>query len=59
MVKIQKLDKHDRPREKLITKGAKSLSETELLQVIIGSGVKDADVTKISKQYGWINPSST
>ncbi|MCA9350747.1 DNA repair protein RadC [Candidatus Saccharibacteria bacterium] len=49
MVKIQKLDKKDRPREKLITKGAKSLSETELLQVIIGSGVKGADVTKISR----------
>ncbi len=50
MVKIQKLDKHDRPREKLISNGAKNLSDTELLQVIIGSGVKGADVTKISKQ---------
>ncbi len=50
MVKIQNLDMQERPREKLIAKGAKSLSDTELLQVIIGSGVKGADVTKISKQ---------
>jgi DNA repair protein RadC len=50
MVKIQDLDKGDRPREKLISKGAVNLSDIELLQVIIGSGVKGSDVTKISKQ---------
>jgi len=50
MVKIQDLDISDRPREKLIIKGAVSLTDVELLQVIIGSGVKGADVTKISKQ---------
>jgi DNA repair protein RadC len=50
MVKIQNLDKQDRPREKLISNGAKNLSDIELLQVIVGSGVAGADVTKISKQ---------
>lgn len=50
MVKIKDLDKGDRPREKLISKGAVNLSDIELLQVIVGSGVKGADVTKISKQ---------
>ncbi len=50
MVKIQKLDKKDRPREKLLHKGAQNLSDIELIQIIIGSGVKGADVTKISKQ---------
>ena len=50
MVKIQNLNKQDRPREKLATKGAANLSYVELLQVVIGSGIKGADVTKISKQ---------
>jgi DNA repair protein RadC len=50
MVKIQDLDKKDKPREKLISNGAANLSDIELLQVIIGSGVKGSDVTKISKQ---------
>ncbi len=50
MVKIQKLDKKDRPREKLLAKGAPNLTDLELIQIIIGSGVKGADVTKISKQ---------
>ncbi|MBP7820883.1 hypothetical protein KA043_02140, partial [Candidatus Saccharibacteria bacterium] len=49
MVKIQKLDKKDRPREKLLNKGAQNLTDLELLQIIIGSGIKDADVTKISR----------
>lgn len=49
MVKIKNLNSQDRPREKLTTRGAKNLSDIELLQVIIGSGIKGADVTKISK----------
>ena len=39
----------DRPREKLLTKGAAALSEFELLQAIIGSGNKQANVSQISK----------
>lgn len=50
MPSISKMDAHDRPREKLIASGAKKLSDVELLQVIIGSGVKGADVTQISKK---------
>jgi DNA repair protein RadC len=50
MVKIQNLEKQDRPREKLIARGAKSLSDIELIQIVIGSGVQGADVTKISKK---------
>jgi DNA repair protein RadC len=50
MARIKSLDKQDRPREKLLSKGARNLSDVELLQVIIGSGVQGADVTKISKQ---------
>jgi len=39
----------DRPREKLQAKGAAALSDFELLQALIGSGNKYADVSKIAK----------
>lgn len=48
-MKIQNLDKHERPREKLAAKGATALSDYELLMAIIGSGNKQADVTKIAR----------
>ena len=38
-----------RPREKLAARGAASLSNYELLMAIIGSGNKQADVTKIAR----------
>lgn len=38
----------DRPREKLLAKGEVHLSNHELLQVVIGSGIVGADVTKIA-----------
>lgn len=41
--------KQDRPREKLQLKGASALSDFELLQALIGSGNKQADVSKIAK----------
>jgi DNA repair protein RadC len=41
--------KTDRPREKLQSKGASSLSDYELLMAIIGSGNAQADVTKIAR----------
>jgi DNA repair protein RadC len=50
MVKIQKLDKQDRPREKLKIKGPQALSDFELLQALIGSGNKQADVSIIAKE---------
>lgn len=49
MSKIKDIDPKDRPREKLISKGVNVLTNHELLQVIIGSGVKGSDVTQISK----------
>lgn len=39
----------DRPREKLAKKSAAALSDYELLMAIIGSGNKQADVTKIAR----------
>ena len=49
MVKITDRRKDLRPREKLQTRGAESLSDYELLMAIIGSGTAQADVTKIAR----------
>lgn len=49
MSSIKDIAKEDRPREKLLARGVSVLSSEELLQVIIGSGVKGFDVVKISK----------
>jgi len=45
---MQNIRLQDRPREKLQTRGAASLSDFELLQALIGSGNKQADVGKIA-----------
>ena len=49
MKSVLDLNKLDRPREKLLTKGAAALSEFELLQAIVGSGNKQANVSQIAK----------
>lgn len=46
---IKQKQKDDRPREKLKRKGPAALSDFELLQALIGSGNKQADVVKIAK----------
>ena len=48
-MKMSDRAKTDRPREKLQSKGASSLSDYELLMAIIGSGNAQADVTKIAR----------
>jgi len=49
MKSIQHMQAHDRPREKLQAKGPAALSDFELLQALIGSGNKQADVSQIAK----------
>ncbi|MFH0925489.1 MAG: DNA repair protein RadC [bacterium] len=49
MKKIKDLAKFDMPREKLEQKGAKALSDLELLAVLLGSGIKGKDVFGIAK----------
>ena len=39
-IKIKDLPTEERPREKLLTLGAKALSNTELLAVLLHSGTK-------------------
>lgn len=47
--KIKDIAKIDRPREKLKAKGPGALSDFELLEALIGSGNKQADVSQIAK----------
>lgn len=49
MSKMSDRRKDLRPREKLQSRGAASLSDYELLMAIIGSGNAQADVTKIAR----------
>lgn len=49
MKRMQDIRIQDRPREKLMARGAAALSDFELLQALIGSGNKQADVGKIAK----------
>jgi len=46
--RISDIPKSDRPREKLQQKGAESLSDLELLAVLLGSGTKKHDVMTLA-----------
>ncbi len=50
MKKINELNIVDKPREKLLKKGVKALKDYELLAILIGSGTKDKDVLKLSRE---------
>lgn len=50
MKKINQLHYTEKPREKLISKGVKSLKDYELVAVLLGSGIKGKDVIKLSKE---------
>lgn len=45
---IDKIAKHDRPREKLIAKGPTVLSDQELLAVLLGKGTHQVDVMALA-----------
>ncbi len=49
MKSIKSIPKFGRPREKLKGKEASSLSDMELLAVMLGSGTKEKDVFKVAK----------
>jgi len=48
--RLRQLPSIDRPREKLQRKGAASLSDFELLEVLIGNGNGVSDVSQIARQ---------
>jgi DNA repair protein RadC len=49
MKKIKDLPYFNRPREKLIARGPEALSETELLAILLGSGVKGKNVILVAR----------
>ena len=55
-MKIKDLPKIDRPREKFLEKGSDALTNSELLAILLGSGIKGANVKvlsqKIIKKFG-------
>ena len=50
MPKIKDIPKIDRPREKFLKKGPDALSKSELLAILIGSGIKGKNVKQLSEQ---------
>lgn len=50
MKSITQLENIDKPREKLIKKGANALKDYELLAVLLGSGVQGKDVITLSNE---------
>ncbi len=55
-LKVRDLPDHDKPREKLLNLGVKSLGLTELLSIVLMTGTKKEDVLSMSsrviKEYG-------
>lgn len=47
---IRQLAEDDRPREKMMQKGAKALSDAELIAILIGSGNKDESAVTLSQR---------
>ncbi len=47
---ILQMDNLDKPREKLLAKGAAFLKDYELVAVLLGSGIKGKDVIKLSRE---------
>lgn len=45
---IDKIPKADRPREKLLRKGAPALSDQELLSILLGKGTSAIDVMNLA-----------
>jgi len=50
MKKIKDMPKRERPREKLLAAGAQSLSDTELLAIILGRGTQKHDVLSLARK---------
>jgi adenine-specific DNA-methyltransferase len=50
MPKLKDIPKVDRPRERFLKKGPDALSKSELLAILVGSGIKGKNVKKLSEQ---------
>ncbi|MCU0652146.1 MAG: DNA repair protein RadC, partial [Candidatus Omnitrophica bacterium] len=49
MTKIKDIPQVDRPREKFLKKGAEALSKSDLLAILLGSGIKGKNVKQLSE----------
>lgn len=49
-MKIKDLPKIERPREKLIAKGAENLKDKELLAILLGTGTEGKNVIEVAEQ---------
>ncbi|MCK4631579.1 MAG: hypothetical protein KAT40_09050, partial [Bacteroidales bacterium] len=49
-LRIKDLAEEDRPREKLLAKGISSLSDAELIAILIGSGSKNESAVDLGKK---------
>lgn len=50
MAKIKDIPKVDRPRERFLKKGPEALSKSDLLAILLGSGIKGKNVQRLSQQ---------
>lgn len=50
MAKIKDIPKIDRPRERFLKKGPEALSKSDLLAILLGSGIKGTNVQQLSQQ---------
>jgi len=50
MSNIKNLAKHEQPREKLIEKGAENLRDSELMAILLRTGVEGKNVLKVSEE---------
>ncbi|MGV8962939.1 MAG: RadC family protein [Candidatus Saccharimonadaceae bacterium] len=49
-ISVKNWAEEDRPREKLMMKGASALSDSELLAILIGSGTREKSAVEVCKQ---------
>jgi DNA repair protein RadC len=58
-IKIREMPLDDRPREKLATRGADSLTDAELIAILLRTGTEGANVVEVAaqliKQYGTLD----
>ena len=50
MAKIKNLPKHEQPREKLIEKGVENLRDSELMAVLLRTGIEGKNVIEVSEE---------
>ncbi len=50
VAKIKDIPRIDRPREKFLKRGPDSLSKSDLLAIVLGSGIKGKNVQKLAQQ---------